>query len=76
LDLPLFLALVEEIKPLLERNMFDSIARFKELQTLVAQTDIEAEITEIAAALATLRFDVALRGLIHLAERQSENTLP
>jgi PAS domain S-box-containing protein len=72
-DRALFLAQIEELRPLLERNMFDSIVRFEELQTLVSGTDIAAEVNEIAALLAQLSFDAALARLSLLAQSQSGN---
>jgi len=76
LDLPLFLELVEQITPLLEQNLFDSIGRFKKLQALVEGTALEAEAMEIAAQIGLLRFDLALQRLRRLAESQTKKTLP
>ena len=68
LDHVLFGTMVDEIKPLLAQNMFDAIARFKELQALTAGTEVATEMNEIDLILSGFRFDVALQRLNHLAE--------
>ncbi len=76
LDLPLFLKLVDQITPLLEQNLFDSIDRFKELQALLDGTALAAEAREIAAQIARLHFDLALQHLRRLAHSQTVGRLP
>jgi PAS domain S-box-containing protein len=70
-----FLALVEELKPLLAQNMFSAVSRFKALQTLAKGTDVEAEIHEIGAILRTLQFDKTLQRLSRLAAHYTGTTL-
>ncbi|MFZ4536777.1 ATP-binding protein [Propionivibrio sp.] len=77
LDRLQFLALVDEITPLLAHNKFDAITRFKDLQTFAVGTDIVKDIDDIGRILATFRFDLALEGLHHLVAvvTQSESEL-
>ena len=67
LDQPCFVAQVMAVLPLLAHNMFDALARFKELQALTADTQIAAEMTEIGLLLDAFRFDQAQERLKALA---------
>ena len=58
-----FVGLVDTIAPLLVQNRFDAIDRFKDLQALVAGSDLEAEIDEIDGILNAFDFDLALERL-------------
>lgn len=58
-----FVGLVDTIAPLLVQNRFDAIDRFKDLQSLAAGTDLEAEIDEIDGILNAFNFDLALERL-------------
>ena len=58
-----FVLLVDTIAPLLAQNRFDAIDRFKDLQSLAAGTDLEAEIDEIDGILNAFNFDLALERL-------------
>ncbi len=58
-----FVGLVDTIAPLLVQNRFDAIDRFKELQSLAAGTDLQAEIDEIDGILEAFNFDLALERL-------------
>ena len=64
------LALVDELIPLLARNKFDALGRFKELQSLVAETELATEIDEIGNTLKSFRFEPALAGLRRIAATQ------
>ena len=63
-------ALVSEIMPLLAQNKFDAIGRFKELQELVAGTDVATEIAEIESPLNAFCFDLAFNRLRQIAADQ------
>jgi PAS domain S-box-containing protein len=63
LDNRLLLALIGELEPLLAGQKFDALIRFKELQALVAGTDLAAEISEIGTLLTSFRFGPALERL-------------
>jgi hypothetical protein len=54
------LALMRELEPLLVRNKFDAIARFRDLEDAVAGTDLAAPIAQAGRALHELHFDVTL----------------
>lgn len=58
-----FIALVDEIAPLLAQNKFNALERFKELQVVMVGTALAAEIDEIGGILETFRFDQALERL-------------
>jgi len=58
-----FVGLVDTIAPLLVQNRFDAIDRFKDLQSLAAGSDLEAEIDEIDGILNAFDFDLALERL-------------
>jgi len=63
IDLALLRALARELEPLLERNEFDAIARFRALQDASAGTELAADMLEIGQALETYQFDLALMRL-------------
>ena len=56
-------ALARELEPLLERNEFDAIARFRALQDASAGTTLAAAMLEIGQALESYQFDLALMRL-------------
>jgi len=56
-------ALLSKIMPMLARNEFKGIARFKELQEVVADTFLAEEIGKAASHLRNFRFDLALEVL-------------
>ena len=60
-------ALVAELLPLLARNEFDAIDRFRALQEALAGTHAAAEINETGCLIETLRFDLALERLRRMA---------
>ena len=60
-------ALVAEILPLLARNEFDAIDRFRVLQEVLAGTHAAEEIKETGRLVAALRFDQALQRLRRMA---------
>ena len=60
-------ALVAEILPLLARNEFDAIDRFRALQEILAGTHAAAEINETAGLVEALRFDPARERLRRMA---------
>jgi CheY-like chemotaxis protein len=60
-------ALVAEILPLLARNEFDAIERFRALQEILAGTHAAEEINETARLIAALRFDQAQQHLRRMA---------
>ena len=53
--------------PLLARNEFDAIDRFRALQEVVAGTDMAAEINETGRLIKAVRFDQALKRLRRMA---------
>ena len=63
IDLALLSALARELEPLLERNEFDAIARFRALQDASAGTTLAAAMLEIGQALESYQFDLALMRL-------------
>jgi signal transduction histidine kinase len=67
-----FMVLVDEIAPLLAENKFDALSRFKALQTLLAGSELAAEIDDIAVTLNTFRFDLALDRLRRMAAEQAK----
>ncbi len=66
LDVPAFVALVNELTPLLQQNKFAAINRFKQLQSLVAGTDIAASIDSLEPQLRAMRFGLVLQGLLDI----------
>jgi PAS domain S-box-containing protein len=66
-DAPRVAALVAEILPLLARNEFDAIDRFRVLQEVLAGTHAAEEIKETGRLVAALRFDQALQRLRRMA---------
>jgi hypothetical protein len=62
-DVAVVLALMRELDPLLVRNKFDAIARFRDLEDAVAGTDLAAPIAQAGRALHELHFDVTLTQL-------------
>ena len=60
-------ALVAEILPLLARNEFDAIERFRALQEILAGTHAAEEIKETGRLVAALRFDQAQEHLRRMA---------
>lgn len=71
-DIHRFVALVEELAPLLAQSKFDAFARFKELQDFVAGTAMAAEIDEISGILNGFRYDLALERLRRMTATQVE----
>ena len=67
LDFERFVALIDEITPLLVQNKFDAIARFKDLQAVAADTALADEVNEIGSLLMEFRFDQALAQLRQIA---------
>ena len=63
LDTARVVALVAALLPLLERNKFDALGRFKDLQDAVADTPLALPIAQAGAALQGFQFDVALAQL-------------
>jgi len=72
-DLVRVSALVNEIIPMLVDNKFDAINCFRNLQGVLAGTDVAAELDSISDALAKYRFDVALEQIQLLAKAQAWN---
>jgi len=62
-DVAVVLALMLELEPLLVRNKFDAISRFRDLEDAVAGTDLAAPIAQAGRALQELHFDVTLAQL-------------
>ncbi len=56
-------ALLGEIEPLLANNQFDAIARMRELQEAVADTELADAVEQAVKALQEFKFDVALSQL-------------
>jgi len=72
---PRFIALVDELIPLLVQNKYDAVTRFSDLQMLVEGTDIAMEIEEVGRALRAFRFDWTLEQLRSMAATQREKSL-
>lgn len=70
-----FIALVDELIPLLVQNKYDAVTRFSDLQMLVEGTDIAAEVEEVGRALRAFRFDWTLEQLRNMAAIQREKSL-
>lgn len=60
LDIHQLGALLDEITPMLKQHKFNGVTRFKELQILVAGTNLEATFKEVGEKLALFQFDLAL----------------
>jgi|CXWL01.1.fsa_nt_gi signal transduction histidine kinase len=71
IDRDAFVALVSELTPLLEQNMFVAISRFSALQSLVAGTVLAGEVEVLAAQLQEMRFDWVLTQLRQMTIYQS-----
>ena len=67
MDIARVAALVAEILPLLARNEFDAIERFRALQEILAGTHAAEEIKETGRLVAALRFDQAQEHLRRMA---------
>jgi signal transduction histidine kinase/DNA-binding response OmpR family regulator len=67
-DVQAFVALVNELTPLLEKNKFAAIGRFKVLQTLMEGTDLAVEMDALAAQMQEMRFESVLVRLRHIAD--------
>jgi hypothetical protein len=63
LDDAMVLRLIHELEPLLAKNKFDAIARYRDLQAAVAGTDLAAPVAQAGRALHELHFESALRQL-------------
>ncbi len=59
--------LLRELEPLLEHNEFDAIVRFRDLQDTLAQTVLAGALTEVAKALESYQFELALTRLRQIA---------
>ena len=70
LDKQKFATVVNDIMLLLAQKKFSSLTKFKELQTLVAGTEIEIEIAEVNESLQTFHFDATLERLRRVADEQ------
>ena len=70
LDVARVEALLRESLPLLEQQRFNAVARFRDLQTLVRGTEVEAELALAGAAVANMDFSRARTLLIELAQRR------
>ena len=66
-DEPSIIRLLVEIMPLLEQHKFSSLGRFKELQEVIAGTEVAEDFAEAGRLLAELKFDLTLNGLRQLA---------
>lgn len=58
-----WVALVNDIMPLLAHNKFDALEKVKELKKLVAGTALEADVNDVDVLLQTFSFDLALARL-------------
>ncbi len=67
LDTARVVALVAALLPLLERNKFDALGRFKDLQDAVAGTAVAAEIYQAGRPLQEMDFAATLQHLRRLA---------
>jgi hypothetical protein len=63
LDVHQWVALIDQITPLLEQNKFDALGCFGQLQTLAAGTELAAEIADIGLDLEAFKFTLALERL-------------
>jgi PAS domain S-box-containing protein len=76
IDTRLVAELLREIEPLLEQRRFDAVARFKELQETLADTELADEIAEIGPLLADFSFETALEHLRRLDVTQARKGKP
>ncbi len=67
LDQAAFLALLEELTPLLAQNKFDAFGRFKRLQALVEGTRLQGDVQALVGVLHDMRFDRVLQRLREMA---------
>jgi PAS domain S-box-containing protein len=58
-----WVALIDQITPLLEQNKFDALTCFGQLQTMAAGTGLAAEIADIGLDLEAFKFTLALERL-------------
>ena len=72
---PRFIALVDELIPLLVQNKYDAVTRFSDLQMLVEGTDIAVEVEDVGRSLRAFRFDLTLERLRSMAATQREKSL-
>ena len=70
LDVPRISNLLGELRPLLEQNQFNAFAKFRELEDLLADSDVSAEITDVGRPLRLMQFDVVLDRLSVIAKKQ------
>ncbi len=63
LDVAQVMDLIRELEPMLESRRFDAIARFRELQAVVAGTALSPQLARATAALQEYQFDVTLAEL-------------
>jgi len=69
-DVPRIVMILDELLPLLQQNRFRAFARFRELEALVAHTDVAAEIADAAKHLQLVQFDQVLAQLVTLAQKR------
>ncbi|MEI8156684.1 MAG: response regulator, partial [Burkholderiales bacterium] len=67
-DVQAFVARVNELTPLLEKNKFAAIGRFKVLQTLMEGTALAVEMDALAAQMQEMRFESVLVRLRHITD--------
>ncbi|MCX7178229.1 MAG: ATP-binding protein, partial [Proteobacteria bacterium] len=70
MDVPLIANLLRELRPLLELNRFNALAKFRELEELVADSEVSAEIADVGRQLRLMQFDGALERLTEIAKKQ------
>jgi PAS domain S-box-containing protein len=67
--------LLAELTPLLERNKFDALAKFKELESMTAGTELAQEVSEIGVLVREFKFKSAGVRLCTALERYTQSEL-
>ena len=70
LDVPRVVVVLDTLFPLLQQNKFNAIATLKEIEVLVAGTEVAADIAGVAGELRLMRFDRAFDDLTTIAKIQ------
>ena len=68
--MPAILNLLRETRPLLEQNQFQAFAKFRELEELLAGSELSADIADIGRQLRLMQFEVVLDRLAEIAKKQ------
>ena len=70
MDVPLILNLLRELRPQLEQNQFQAFAKLRELEELLAGSELSADIADIGRQLRLMQFEAVLDRLTEIAKKQ------